>query len=274
MAVIRTKRDKHFTVLDNKIFELGELSFDARGLLCTLLSKPDNWTVNIKALVNDTKGCRKQSKEDALYAIFKELKDKGYVVMKRKATGEVDYFVYDIPQILQEDDECVTQPAVNDYKTPIGEIPVRGNPKSGKSLLGKIPVRENPEVLIRTETTNKELNNINNKNINTPRAKNLGLWTESLALLKDKGVNEQVAKDFIAVRKLHKAPFTMTALGRIEREANKAGWTLEEVIRLCAEKGWRGFEAEWLASGYNQVQSNKPSVKDVPRHTEGGRLSW
>lgn len=275
MAVIRTKRENNFTVLSNLIFAPGELSFDARGLLCTLLSKPDNWTVNIKALVNDTTGCRKQSKEDALYAIFKELKDKGYVVMKRKATGDVDYFVYDTPQISQEDDECVTQPAANDNKTPIGKIPVRENPQSGKSPLGKIPVRENPEVLIRTETTNKEISNVNNKNINTPLRKNkTSVWTESLALLKDKGVDEQVAKDFIAVRKSHKAPLTRTALGRIELEANKAGWTLEGVIRLCAEKGWRGFEAKWLLEERNHPQPHKPSVKDVPHHTEGGRLSW
>lgn len=257
MAVIRTKRNNRFTVVDNKIFEPGELSFDARGLLCTLLSKPDNWTVNVKALVNETKGCRKQSKEDALYSILNELKDKGYVIMKRKATGEVDYFVYDIPQ---------------DTKPQIGKIPVRENPKSGKSPLGKIPVRENPEVLIRTETTNKELNNINNKNTSEPKKQ--GVWVESLGLLTAKGVDEQIAKDFIAVRKSHKAPLTMTALGRIEREAVKAGLTLEQAVCLCAEKGWRGFEAEWLTNSTQLTHSSKPNIKAVPKHTAGGVLSW
>ncbi len=104
--------------------------------------------------------------------------------------------------------------------------------------------------------------------------KKTGVWAECLALLTDKGVDEQVAKDFIAVRKSQKALLTMTALGRIEREANKAGWTLEAVIRLCAEKGWRGFEAKWLQEDRNLPQGHKPSVKDVPQHTEGGRLSW
>ncbi|PIT51862.1 hypothetical protein BHC44_09645 [Snodgrassella alvi] len=108
----------------------------------------------------------------------------------------------------------------------------------------------------------------------TTGEKKLGVWAEGLALLTDKGVDEQVAKDFIAIRKSQKAPLTMTALGRIEREANKAGWTLEGVIRLCAEKGWRGFEAKWLLEDRNQPQPHKPSVKDVPLHTEGGRLSW
>ncbi|PIT41114.1 hypothetical protein BHC53_07015 [Snodgrassella alvi] len=75
---------------------------------------------------------------------------------------------------------------------------------------------------------------------------------DGLALLTDKGIDEQVAKDFIAVWKSQKAPLTMTALGRIERETNKAGWTFEDVIRLCAEKGWRGFEAKWLQEDRNQ----------------------
>jgi hypothetical protein len=108
----------------------------------------------------------------------------------------------------------------------------------------------------------------------TTGEKKLRVWAEGLSLLTDKGVDEQVAKDFIAIRKSQKAPLTMTALGRIEREATKAGLTLEGVIRLCAEKGWRGFEASWLQEYRNQPQPHKPSVKDVPVHTEGGRLSW
>jgi hypothetical protein len=284
MAVIRARRVNKFTVIDNKIFEAGGLSFDARGLLCTLLSKPDNWSVIIKALENETKGCRKHSKADALYTMIKELKDKGYVIMKRKATGEVDYFVYDSPQIVQDDD-CPVQEASDD-ESPIGKIPNGENPKRGKSQTGKIPDGENPDVLINTNTTNKELivNNNNIKNIYTPPpadekeqttgAKKLGVWEEGLTLLTDKGVNKQVAKDFIAVRKSQRAPLTMTALSRIEREATKAGLTLEGVIQLCAEKGWRGFEASWLLQGSNHSQPHKPSVKDVPVHTEGGRLSW
>ncbi|PIT43387.1 hypothetical protein [Snodgrassella alvi] len=284
MAVIRARRGNKFTVIDNKIFEAGELSFDARGLLCTLLSKPDNWSVIIKALENETKGCRKHSKADALYTMLKELKDKGYVIMKRKATGEVDYFVYDAPQIVQDDD-CPEQ-AESDDESPIGKIPNGENPKRGKSQTGKIPDGENPDVLINTNTTNKELivNNNNIKNIyTTPPAdekkqttveKKLGVWEEGLTLLTDKGVNKQVAKDFIAVRKTKRAPLTMSALGRIEREATKAGLTLEGVIQLCAEKSWQGFEASWLLQGSNHSQLHKPSVKDVPVHTEGGRLSW
>ncbi|PIT11652.1 hypothetical protein [Snodgrassella alvi] len=305
MAVIRARRVNKFTVIDNKIFEAGGLSFDARGLLCTLLSKPDNWSVIIKALENETKGCRKHSKADALYTMIKELKDKGYVIMKRKATGEVDYFVYDSPQIVQDDD-CPVQEASDD-ESPIGKIPNGENPKRGKSQTGKIPDGENPDVLINTNTTNKELivNNNNIKNIYTPPpadekeqttgakkqttgakkqttgakkqttgAKKQGVWEEGLTLLTNKGIDKQIAKDFMIVRKAKNAPLTMSALGGLEREATKAGLKLEEVINLCAVNSWCGFKAKWLEEDPKQPQPHKPSVKDVPVHTEGGRLSW
>jgi uncharacterized protein YdaU (DUF1376 family) len=70
---------------------------------------------------------------------------------------------------------------------------------------------------------------------------------------KDKGlaskpdeVSDQIWSDFLRVRKAHNAPITKTALARIIMESVKANLTVEEVLKLCVEKNWRGFEAEWL----------------------------
>ena len=151
MAVVRTKREDKFTVVGNIIFQPGKLSFDARGLLCTLLSKPDDWSVIVKALENETKGCRKHSKTDALYAMLKELKEAGYVIMKRRSTGEVDYLVYDTPQITNSEaasNDLIENPNrenPEEAKSPTGEIPDGENPKQEKSQTGKIPNRENPK---------------------------------------------------------------------------------------------------------------------------------
>jgi hypothetical protein len=38
---------------------------------------------------------------------------------------------------------------------------------------------------------------------------------------------------------------TETALKAMEREAAKAGISLDEAVRICAEKGWRAFNASW-----------------------------
>ena len=65
------------------------------------------------------------------------------------------------------------------------------------------------------------------------------------------GVSESVAKDFAAMRKAKKAPITETALAGIRREADKAGYTLEQALATSCERGWIGFKAEWVAGKPN-----------------------
>ena len=305
MAVIRARREDTFTVVDNEILQPCKLSFDARGLLCTLLSKPDDWSMNVKDLENETQGCRKHSKSDALYAMLKELKEAGYVIMERKATGEVDYFVYDTPRLVatakidNDMTKILNQNKVEEVKSPIGKIPNGENPKQGKSQTGKIPIGENlcllsdnytdgkadfvgsdseksEECSIYNNIYNKYNNNIyNNKNINKhKKTKNPQTWVYGINLLLAENIDEQLASDFIAIRKAKNAPLTLTALRGILREANKAGLTLENALRICIERNWQGFSASWLFESHNQTQSTKPSVKDIPKHTEGGVLSW
>lgn len=66
-----------------------------------------------------------------------------------------------------------------------------------------------------------------------------------VSLLSDEGIDTQVASDFLAIRKAKRAPLTATALDGIKREAGKAGITLEDALRVCVERGWQGYKAEW-----------------------------
>jgi uncharacterized protein YdaU (DUF1376 family) len=61
-------------------------------------------------------------------------------------------------------------------------------------------------------------------------------------------VSEQVWNDFVATRKAARAALTPTALSGIEREAKKAGWTLEAALQECTIRGWRGFKADWVSN--------------------------
>lgn len=61
------------------------------------------------------------------------------------------------------------------------------------------------------------------------------------------GVDARVWTDFLAVRKAKGSPLTATALAGIEREALKAGYTLEDALRTSCERGWQGFKADWVA---------------------------
>lgn len=60
------------------------------------------------------------------------------------------------------------------------------------------------------------------------------------------GVSLDVWESFVAQRKASRAVITETVIKSIQREANKAGWTLEQALAECAARGWRGFKAEWV----------------------------
>lgn len=57
---------------------------------------------------------------------------------------------------------------------------------------------------------------------------------------------EQVALDFLKVRKAKRSPLTATALALIEKEAERAGLTTAQAIAIAAGRGWQSFKAEWI----------------------------
>jgi hypothetical protein len=63
--------------------------------------------------------------------------------------------------------------------------------------------------------------------------------------LESRGVDKQVAGDWIKLRKAKRLESTLTAFEGVESEANKAGHPLPVVVALCAKKGWAGFDASW-----------------------------
>lgn len=96
---------------------------------------------------------------------------------------------------------------------------------------------------------------------------------EAYRVLGEHGIDGQLAQDYIALRKSHRAPITQTALKGIEREANNAGLSLEQALTICCERGWRGFNAGWLHPdrGNRPAASPKPNrINTVPQHTNGG----
>lgn len=70
------------------------------------------------------------------------------------------------------------------------------------------------------------------------------------------GVDDSLWSDFVILRKAKKLPITATAINGIAKEGNKAGLSLEQTIRICCERGWGGFKAEWVLNHAKQPQSN------------------
>jgi hypothetical protein len=78
---------------------------------------------------------------------------------------------------------------------------------------------------------------------------------DGLKILVDLGVDEQIAKDWLAVRKAKRAPLTQTAVDDLVREAGKARITVADAVRMCAQRSWQGFKADWLKSAPNGHES-------------------
>ena len=61
------------------------------------------------------------------------------------------------------------------------------------------------------------------------------------------GCEAAVLRDWVAARK--GAKVTQSVLDGMQREARKAGISLAEAVRICAENSWRGFRADYLHKG-------------------------
>lgn len=59
-------------------------------------------------------------------------------------------------------------------------------------------------------------------------------------------VDPRVWDDFLKIRAAKKSPLTSTAIEQIKREADKAGWSLNQALTECVARGWQGFKAEWV----------------------------
>lgn len=81
------------------------------------------------------------------------------------------------------------------------------------------------------------------------------------------GVSLEIWNDFLAQRKKAKAVVSETVMKSIAKEAQKAGWSLEQALAECSARGWRGFKAEWvkqepkkeakMSNFWAQIEGNK-----------------
>lgn len=313
MSIIRAPRkESNFYVLDKKISEDKRLSWAARGLLVFLLGKPDHWSVNVQALVNETAGSRKQTGRDGVWALLKELIDTGYC--KRSQTrkedgtlGEMHYEISESPSLpLTPNPDtapltalpCTVQPFT--ANPTLVSIEGEARTESEQGLKGErvsapcaqaptfppldepvVPVVKNPApVAVAMEAVKAAAPQPTAKpKAATATTKTPATKTAVAAVACPSDVPAEVFADFLAIRKAKRAPLTATALGGIRREADKAGVSLEQALTVCCERGWVGFRADWYREG-NAAPAGARSARRMPAaenfdnidYGQGGRL--
>lgn len=129
--IMRTEKNKNYTVMGNYHLRDKELSLKAKGLLSIMLSLPDGWNFSISGL-----STLSSDGESAVRAILKELENNGYLKRNKvRCNGKItdwEYIVYE--------------------------------QKTANNSVDEKPVVENPHVDNSTQLNTKE---INTKELNT-----------------------------------------------------------------------------------------------------------
>jgi uncharacterized protein YdaU (DUF1376 family) len=61
------------------------------------------------------------------------------------------------------------------------------------------------------------------------------------------GVSQYVWQEFVFHRKAKRAKVTDLVVEGIAKEAEKAGWSLEDALKETVVRGWQSFKADWVA---------------------------
>ena len=138
MAVFRKVKKTDYTVIDNNIFKNQKLTLKAKGMICTMLSLPDDWNFSeegLSSLSNDSR--------TGIRNTLEELMKFGYLTRTRKRDdkGKLGDAVYTI------------------YEEPMFEKPTLENPMFEKPMLVK---RHNK--ILNNKVLNNKVNN-NKRNI-------------------------------------------------------------------------------------------------------------
>jgi len=98
MSIKRAPRPQsHYTIISNNVLRDEQLSFRARGILASILSRPDNWRTDSESLARESKEGR-----TAILTALKELEQVGYLQRKKyqneKGHWVTESLVFDKPQ--------------------------------------------------------------------------------------------------------------------------------------------------------------------------------
>jgi hypothetical protein len=56
-----------------------------------------------------------------------------------------------------------------------------------------------------------------------------------------------------------------TDIKSIQKEADKAGWSLEQALAECAARGWRGFKASWVQEKLTRSEERQNVMAELTR---------
>lgn len=84
-------------------------------------------------------------------------------------------------------------------------------------------------------------------------------------------INGELLSDWLEVRKAKRSGrLTATAWKGLEREANNAGISASDAVKICCERSWVTFKAEWYLKKLSSSVSVQEARLDTARQIQGG----
>ena len=225
-----------YVMIDKRISEDNRLSWKAKGIMLYLLSRPNDWAINLVDVEKQSTDGR-----DGVQSGVNELIALGYLerLQNRKGGkfGGVEYIVHEEPIATATGK---TASGSNDKA-----FTATGKTVNGKTVNGKSQTTNN-------DYTNKDNTNTEKDNIKAEKPKTAAAAKKpkptNAKLEKPTGVTEQTWADLLQIRKAKGKPLTVTAWNYNYSELQKgldAGVSLENMLVTWAAKGWQGFKFEW-----------------------------
>lgn len=171
MAIIRASRpEANYTIISNLVIRDNKLSFRARGVLLSLLSRPADWRTSAEALSRESVEGR-----SAILTALTELENGGYLIRVKGqdvlGRWHTNSYVYDVPQ---------TESRLSDLGQPnLGE-PTSENRTLIKELITNNYEEQEPAVavVIRNSEAREAIEDIQNR-LAEARAAGINAWNLS-----------------------------------------------------------------------------------------------
>ena len=146
-VVVKRKLRNNFTMVSNDILRNKSISLKAKGLMCYLLSLPDDTEIKKTKLHLELKDGR-----DAVISAFNELIESRYITVEQTVDEELKQFayvytIYDVPQTGE-----TTEPLLetrNGFPVTENPLPIYNN--KDNTILNKKRSTQNEQILEKAE---------------------------------------------------------------------------------------------------------------------------
>ena len=208
MAFLRKEHKENYTCISNDVFR-SDLSLKARGMLCTMLSLPDDWEFSengLQAILKDG--------QTSIRSAIKELEAAGFLSRTRERDengrmGKCVWIVCDYPRFE--------------------------NPNLVNSNLGN-----EPQLSTKQQSTNEPSTNKKKESTRAGYDEIINDYTENEEL-------RSALVEFVKMRKMMKKPLTNKALSLLLTSKKGLDWLAStdaekiDIVQQSIMRGWMGF---------------------------------